>query len=478
MAVASDFQIETNALWADIQTISGSSVKNPNRILQGMLHTEKFDVPIFKMISLDIVRDYVNMISDQVFVEFQMPLGDYIAYLYTFRDNLEFTVKRTIVDVHGTRQEDTELEETRYKAIFDTSKNVPVRGNELNLMDQETLNKSNIITVNLQLLDRSIEPLRIKTISGTFNKATRKQLIHTLLGGESLKVLVDGKPAVDAMDIVDPDNQEPCKTTVIDDFTPISSIPTFIHEKQGGLYTGGVGTYFQTFKEKRTWFIYPLYDITQFDSTKKPKAIFYMMPSGRMTLADNTYREEADIIHILLSDKKNYMDGAGNPHMNNGVGFRMADAKSYLKKPVELTEEGPVANRTRLNFEVGMQNRKDGLNYAPEVGVSANPFIEYSKVLFRNLAKLECVWNNGNINKIYPGMPCKFMYINNGEIKEARGIILLVHDSMSRPVGGFDSKEYSSKMVLGIVVEPFEDEYIPTNELPGGTFDGGFESMA
>jgi hypothetical protein len=155
----------------------------------------------------------------------------------------------------------------------------------------------------------------------------------------------------------------------------------------------------------------------------------------------------------------------------------MADARSYMKKPVTPTLDGPVAVRTQLNHEVAMKERKDGLNYAPEVGVSANAYIEYSKVLFRNLAKLECIWNNGDIDLLYPGMPCKYMYLHNGEIKESLGVILFVHSMISPAQDGFTNSQYETQIKLVIMMEPLEQEYKATNELPGGSFDGGFEKL-
>lgn len=455
----SSYQIEKTSLWLDIRSVLSSGKKPIKFDYKGMLHTEKEDIAVLKLISIDTVRDYVNKISDHVHVEFQMPLGDYITRLYPYRNNLEFSIKKIeLEEVSNAKQADVQRNVERYKAIFLFDQNPNIAASDLNMYDSESLNKLDIITVKLDLVNRSIEPLRIKTVSGVFRNVSQKQLIHNLLAGESNKVLVDGKPSTDGIDIVEPDNTKVNQHAIVKSGTHITAIPTYLQQHMGGVYNADIGTYLQTYNNKRLWFVYPLYKLNRFTSNVG-KVIFYSLPRERFPGLDRTYSQEGSIIKILVTSERKYKDTADVDYMNHGSGFRMANANSFMKKPVELGPDGPVARRTNLNYEVAIEDRKDGLNYAPVTnnGISSNPFLEYSKVSARNAARIDLVWENSNQDLIYPNMPCKYVFLDKGKIVELSGVILFVHAYTALQGTGINNNVYRSLSQITIVTEKYKE---------------------
>ena len=465
-----EYQIETSPIWMDIKSIIHSGKKPVKFSFKGMLHTEKEDIPILKIISIDVVRDYVNNISDHIQIEFKMALGDYAARLYPYRTNIEFSIKKIqLEEVSGGKEKDTDILIERYKAIFLTDQNRNIAASELSMYDTESLNKTDILDVKLQLLNRALEPLRIKTVSGVYRQVTQKQVIHNLLAGESNKVLVDGKPSIDGIDIVEPDNKRQIAHTVIKDGIHIVSIPTYLQQSMNGVYNSGIGTYLQTFNAKKLWFVYPLYNTNRFDEPVD-KIIFYAIPEERLPGIDRTYNKDGSVIKVLANSTKKYKDSADTDYMNHGVGFRMPNADSFMKKPVEMSENGPTGMRARLNYEVASSERKDGLNYAPMSanGVSSNPYIDFSKVAARNVARLDLVWENANYDMICPGMPCKYIFLSNNKPIELKGIILFVHAFTSLQGNGITSNTYKTVCQVTIVTEKFvEDPEIPTIKAAG-----------
>lgn len=449
------YEIEETPLWADIRDIVNSGRKPVRFEYRGMLHTEKEDIAVLKVMAFDVLRDYANNIGDHLQIEFKMPLGEYVARLYPFRTNLEFTIKRIDLQEQTTsRQKNTIITTERYKAVFLPSDNPVVAGTELELNDTESLNKVDIVNVKLQLLNRSLEPLRVKTVSGVYRKTTHKKLIHSVLGGESNKVLVDGKSSIDGIDIVEPDNTEQHEHIVLPDGMHITSIPTFLQEKMKGVYNAGIGTYLQQYNNQKLWFVYPVFNTKRFD-TATEKAIIYAVPQGKMPGIDRSYRKDAGVLYIVATAAKKYQDSADTDFMNKGSGFRMADARSFMKKPVVLTEDGPVAERARLNHETVSESRKDGLNYAPvsSDGVSGNPYVEYSKVLSRAVARVDFVWENSDYELLYPGMPCKYVFMDKNKPVELKGIIVFVHALVSLQGQGISGNSYKNVCNVTILCE-------------------------
>lgn len=449
-------QIESFPIWEDIKDIFQSGPKDVKYELRGMIHTDKEDIPVFKIISLDIFRDYVNHIGDRILIEFKMPLGEYMARLYPYRRHLEFSLKRIILTEGAAgKKEDSEILVERYKAVFPTKENPNMGGAEVDIIDTESLNKIDVIDVKLDLLDRSIEVLRTKTTHGVFRAVTPRQVMHGVIGGEANKIQIDGKPAIDAMDIAEPNNTELSKQIVIKSGVHITNLPTYLQEHMGGVYNAGIGTYIQRYKKKKTCFIYPLFNIKRFDEDVVAKVEFYSLPSDRLQGIDRTFKVEGQIVKILANSARKYQDSADTDYMNNGVGFKMSDANAYMKKPVKITEEGPVGKRVNLNYEVGIEERQDGLNHAPmsDMPVSGNPYNEYSKVLARNVARIDLTWENADPDLIYPGMPCKYIFMMKDKKVELKGIISGIHILMSLQGKNFNSNTYKNVCALMLLVE-------------------------
>jgi len=453
--------LEKTPLWLDIKRILQGKTNRVRFEYKGTLHTPKEDFEITKILTIDIVRNYVKNIGDEIFLQIMMPLGDYVKRLYPHRQNLEITIKRTsLFEAGQEKNTNDDIDVERYKAIFIYDKNPQIKTSDFDNIDKTSLDLTQILTVEFQLLNRALEPLRIKTTGGIFSNKNPKEVMQVLLGGESLKVLIDGKPSIDGIDIVEPDNTEKLSHVVIPQGTHVAAIPTYMQERMGGVYNAGIGTYLQTYKNKRYWFVYPLYKYTRFKTDKGPKAIFYSTPPYRYPIVERTFRVEGDNIYILAMSTKKYIDKAEADMMNTGIGFRQADARAFMKKPVLLDEKGSVVGiKNRLVSEVGLKSRDDGLNYAPisNERISANPFKQYSQINAKNGANLRFSWYNANPNLLYPGMPCKFVYLENDRVKEINGIILFVHVSIDLEQKGVLGISYYTHSEVTIFAEPTFD---------------------
>lgn len=449
-----NYQLEKTALWLDVKPIIESKSKPVKFEYRGQLHTELDDLMVTKVVAIDTVRDYAKNIGDYVHIEFVMSLGDYVSKLYPHRANLEFSIKTiTLTEVSNQKDPHTADRIERYKAVFLPQENMVANATDIEHYDPESLNKADIVTVKLQLLDRSLEPLRIKTASGIFRQISQKTLLHSILTGESNKILVDGKPCIDGADVVEPDNQQLAKHVVISDDKLLTDIPTYIQEHMGGVYTSGIGNYLQTYKGKKLWFVYPLFNIKRFDMLVD-KLIIYAIPEDRYPELDRTYQQEGSVIKILANTTKRYTDSADSELMNKGSGFRMADANAFMKKPVSLKDGKLTSQRARLNRELITKERPDGLNFAPPTGkISSNPFIEYSRLIARDLGRVDLTWDHANPDLLYPGMPCKYVYLVKGQMMELKGNLMFCHTYASAEGSGIHGRLYRTRCQLSLSVE-------------------------
>lgn len=470
MAQIKNPDIESTSLWSDVEEVIYSKSRQPVYDYKVTIHTAKEDIEVWDLYSIETIRDYSTKISDSPKVLFKMGLGDYVNRLFPYRENLEVTVRKIPLKADGaTRDSKVAPIVTRFKGIFNTKANPQVGGSDLEFQDSHSLNTHDVVDVMLELIDRSVEFLRIKTTGGSFANKTYDEVIRGLLGGESSRVIVDGKPCLDGLSLVPPDNKEKQPQVIIPHGLRLTSLPTYLHEKLSGVYNRGIGTYFQLWDSRRTWFVYPLYDTERFDKGDK-RAVFYSVPQEKLPGMDRTYVLNGDALKIIATAQKMYRDSAETKQMNKGSGFRVADARSFMKKPIKMTADGPVGDRGRLNHEAVHKDRDDGLNFAPylNTGATSNPFALRSQIVSNVMAQIDLVWENSDISLIYPGMPCKYVYMSQGKPISLKGTILFVHEHTYKNDRAHKDAIFRSNARISIVCEPqtIKPE-LPTSESVG-----------
>lgn len=455
--IESKGDIESTALWKDIMDTIASGPKQTKMDIRAELHTTEADFVVMKVLEIEQECDYAGNFGPTMFIRFQLGLGDYTYKLYPYRQNLELSIKYIPYDEQAYEEYEKPPEAIRYKAIFDPRVNPQVTASRMAYQSYDSMNQSKLIEVRLELQMREFEPLRTKVFKDmTLVNVGIDKLVKTLLKGESDNVQVDGKNACDGVDMVEADNQELIKNVIIPTGMKIALLPSYIQDKVNGVYNAGCGTFFQRYKNKNLWFVYPMFNPARFD-TDVDKVVFYAVPEGRFPAVNRTYKVDGKILYIAITGDKSYIDGAHLVDLNKGVGIRVADANAMMLKPVEITPDGPVGNRARLNTEIASRQRPDGNMYAQTYSASSNPFELYSELAESNLAKVTAVWENSLPELIYPGMPCKYVFMNQDEYVERKGIILYKYTQTALDGAPSTSFSYHTSTTLSLMLEPFED---------------------
>lgn len=380
--------------------------------------------------SISIIRDYVENVSDYIEIQLTISLGTYLYDVYKYLDNIEVTL---ITHKQRFKEKKPFIVKERYKAVYLLEKNdkIPTTVNQ----SKEDLNQNMPVVITLQLLDRSVETLRIKTTQGNFDSKLNpknkdmspKAFLKSIISEEANKILIENKPALDNISIEEPDQKEQLKAITLPSHTRIVELPEILQEKNIGVYNAGIGNYIQTFGTdhytfKKTFFIYSLFDAKKYDKAEF-KIIFYNPASSSMSLTDITYKNEDKVLKILPYTMSKIHDNKGTNTASTGAGFRMANANSYMKKPVEMKEDGPSFKRNQLNTEVVYKDRADNLNFAPNRSVSSNQFSLTSEILKK--AGSYITIDVGNLDHDFIGpYACKIMYEDTeNKVKELFGVI-------------------------------------------------------
>ena len=397
------------------------------------LHTEKKDLDytdgIF-LVQLDIIRDFVNNISDYIEAIISIPFGTFMFDVYNYLDNIEITLIYNRQLYNGDKP--IEIIE-RYKAVFLLDKN-PKLPNMTNY-NKVDLNNQMPLSITFQLIDRSVETLRIKTLTGSFDKAVNSNksnsidvFLKSVISEQANKILIENKPCLDNIFIEKVDNTQELKSITIPSNTRVVELPSYIQNKNIGIYNGDIGIYISKFnldtkESKKTLFIYSLYNNKKYNDSEY-KMIFYSPLTSDFSLGDITYKYEDKILKIVANSISSLEDKRESYLMSSGSGFRISNSESYMKKPVEIKDGKAKFKRSELNTEIVFKERKDGLNFARNLGITGNMFKITSNIFKENGIYVTFNVNNVDPWFLLPCYKCKIVYVDkNNKVDEIYGVL-------------------------------------------------------
>lgn len=449
------FDIENSPLWLDVKKVMYGDTEIPCNIYQVKVHTEKEDISVIKMITMGITKDYTAANTDFTYVKFIMPMGDYVLKLYPFRDNLEVSIRTIDVKSEGApKQVDAgeEVDIRRYKAIFSTDN--PGVSEEIVKSDLHTMNNSDVLEITLQLVELQAAPLMISRITGNHNDKAPATMIREVLTAGTANIEVEGKPCIESIDIYKPNNTEKVRNVIVPDGTHLTEFPRILQEQTCGVYTSGLGSYFQNYDGAMRWFIYPLFEPKRFDEGEGRRLILYDIPKNRYEGIRRTYLVDGDVISVLITSGRQYKDNPKNTDLNEGGGFKMLDARVVMAKAAVIGSDGSVkGSRTQTTHEVMYEDRKDGLNYTKMLPTSSNPFAVYSAINMRRKAEQIVQWQFADHTLIYPGMPVKYVFDDGEDIVEVYGSLGGADVSVDTATKDYKETPYSVTVNLRLYVE-------------------------
>lgn len=409
------------------------------------LHTVDKDLDVsdgIVPVAFRIVRDYIGSCGDYIEVDLTCPFGTYLYDVYPYLNNIELSVY-TERQYHPNGLPTVVTE--RYKAVYLIEKNQKLptiaQGNK------SDLNQRLPIALTLQLIDRSVETLRIKTLHGNFDRAINRSnkdmspggFLRSIISEHANKVLIENRPAIDRLEIEPPDNTEPLKSVTIGSNTRLVEVPEQVQTKNGGVYNGGIGNYIQRYSadglsSSKVFSVYSLYNTTKYPSAVH-KTLFYVPSTTPESILDRTYRHSDGVLKLLAHTATRIDDTKEAPLMSTGSGYRVSSAASYMKKPVELTPSGPKFKKTGLNTEIVGLERDDGLNFAPNKGITYNLHQLSSEVLAKQGKYISLMVSNLDPDFIIPGGKCKISYEDkHGQVAELYGVIHRVYIGIGQQV--------------------------------------------
>lgn len=443
--------IMNSILGLDIKNIlEKASPKYEAWLLQ--FHTPTEDVDIFKLISIDVVKDYENNFGDELIVNIIIPGGDWMFKLYPHLDHLQATLYKFSTTKNSTERliPSKAIKATRYVASVIKPPAMAVEQNAKNEATEKNLNITQLLSVDVQLIPATIDQLRMMTVGGVFRNTSCDELIKSMLTVHSKKVEVSSEMLPSGVNMIPVDNLQKREHFVIPQGTRVVDVPGYIHKKCGGVYSTGFSYYFQD----NYWYVYPTYNTERFNSTEKIMTIINV-PSKRLPGNEKSFITEGNHTIILATGETKFTDVSEPQLLNMGNGLRFSDANKYMESFVDISDNKAVVSRGKNNSEFITLQRPNGFNNAAISSdrISSNAKLELSKLAARDGVMISLSWENSDTGLIYPGMPVKFRFLKDDVLKEVEGVILKAHDYIQMVGDGLLNNRYISTTNFAIFVK-------------------------
>ncbi len=444
-------EIEKTPLWKDAQNIIINGEDNTKVGWTAIIHLnneedEKY-TPLH-VTAVNIRRDYNLAYADELTCTVLMPMGKYARRVYPNRKNLEITLtKNPIKDFTRIKDEDREPDSEKYSAtlIDDGRALIEAQGQESN--DEFALDLMGVVDIHFQLYTKSVEQIRMMTVGGSFRQTTIKEVILGVLTNESKKAKVDKKQALVGVDLIPISNKEKKEHVVITHGIKLFDLPNYLQNKYG-VYSTGLGSYIQN----RIWYVFPMYDTTQFEKREKNMTLL-ILPTSKCPELHKSFKKKGDALTVLISGDTGFRDDSGTQYLNDGNGVRLGDANKYLGKYNTTKDNKTKVERIKNNSEFITDERDSELNIMNVTGarITANPFVVYSNLIGRKGGIYKCTWENSDPSLIFPGMLVKIVYFDKEEVKELYGVMLGTNSS-SYKIGDMNSLRHTTNTLMYIFV--------------------------
>jgi hypothetical protein len=444
-------EIENTPLYREAREIIESGQTGTNFSWTARIHygdQSKYYDPLL-VESVNIRRDYTNNFTDEMTCTLLLPLGKYARQIYPNRNKLEITLyKLARKEVSSDISEDEGVQAERYSATLIDVGPSATEGQGMEANDEDALDLVKLVDVHFQLFNKSVEQIRLITVGGIFRRTKVDQLILSMLTNETANVTIDAARAIEGIDLVPVSNQETKEQIIITQGTKLVDVVGYL-QKRIGVYAADIGSYLQS----KHWYVYPLYDTTQFEARPATLTIL-VLPQRKFTGIERTYRKNGDSLVILLTSETGFKDDSGVQYLNEGNGARFADANKLLEQSVSTTGNRTTMARGTNNSEFSTDTNGNGLNHIPIPiqRITANPFTVYSELNARNGGTFKGVWQNSDSSLLTPGMATRIVYADEGEVKEIYGV-LLGCDHISHKTGDFTSQRFINQSVLSFFVK-------------------------
>jgi len=444
-------EIKESSLYQDVLEVVQSGVKPVHYSWQATIHAGETDVAVLKVSSRDTLMEFDTKYAEEMMLTVELGLGTYAFQVYPNQDKLDITLTRYPIGETGDAVDDSQVVQSeRYTAILVDKGDIKFERNGPNTPSEEALNLTKLVTLEFQMINKTLEQLRLKTVGLNLRNVLIEDAVKAVMTSFSQDIKVDEDQRPKGVSMVKASNGNKIPHVVIPHTgIRLPQVPAYLQEHYG-IYSAGLGYFYHG----GYWHLYPRFNVERYRDTQNTTTIINV-PRNRFMGTERTYKKDGSHLTILATSEVMLEDRSTSLQLNAGNGVRFADAKRYMEDFVTVEDNKMVASRARNNSEFMSVERENGMNNVrfSSKPITSNAYVEYSKLAERNGAYFSMRWEHSDQSLIVPGMVVKILYLDGEEIKTLFGSLVKVHHYDQMAGAGYTNTRYYSHSVLVFFVE-------------------------
>lgn len=450
-------ELETSAIMETVRRITAAP-GSPYFGFEVIIKAGGKDIVPFQMLRLDTGRNYRDSYMDATTLVLAIGLGTLVNEISPFQDDLKIIINQTQCDEYGRQYTDLPVLSRTFRAYLgdEVPRSLESGGNSV-MQDTETANRASIKNVRFVLEEVAIEQLRKFPVGVIPRGHTPFDVMKTLLIKASQALKLGKDEVIGKFEFTEPNNVTPRDHIVIKDGEYILNVPDLLQNKQGGIYSTGLGFYIQD----RGIYTWPMYDTTR-QATAKRVLEIVLAPNRYSKILDRTWMDDGRKITVYSAGVSKVIDDSLGKLNIEGNGVRFAAANKLLDGFVSVANNKATVSRTKNNSEYTTAVVGNGQNFAPVAknGVSGNIYLETSKLAKRNGAILITPWRRSHPEKLTPGMAVEVLYDYAGVIRTIEGTLLETVNSYTLDGEGTVADRYFATTAISVFIDRSDPDYI------------------
>lgn len=443
------------SLQNEINSVLNQGPKPVNFIWTAEFKTPQGSLIPIKVLTIDIMRDYISNMGDYLSLEVAFGLGTYQQQIVPYANALTCVLTRTPI-YEGTTEVDVsnQIESQLFRCVPKKISSSAVEGSTIYSGDREAGDLTGIGIYHFQLLDLALEQTRMQSTGTVMHNTTADEAIRYMVTKIAKGLNLDANHQIQGVDMVKADNSQVYKHIVIPHGTLGTDVPFYIAHNYGAPYANGFGAYLQ----KSIWYLYSLFNLKLYDKAKRTLTVVNV-PKNMMPTQDRTFRRTFNQLIVLATGDVQHQDPSDYLQQNQGNGIRFASAAKMIESFVTVKDNKATAQRVINATEMLGQSRPNKLNNiaTSPIRMTANSFREVSKVSARLGSYITCVWGNSDPGSVFPGMPVRYLYEVDGNVFSLKGQVVRSHSQVQALQPGLFPSGHRTNTALTLFVDHILD---------------------
>jgi hypothetical protein len=384
----------------------------------------------FKLLSVEISRRYCPLPSsprarytDKIQVTAQFGEGTMQHKVYPNKERLIAVLTKKSVGEGGTTNNASETTTERYRAFLLDGKSSILESNVTFSDDEETMDRGGYKVVYFELLNLSVEQLRLMSAPGpSFRDMKLQDILLGVLTLSAGQIELPDEDRLEGVTVEKTNHVDVRDYVFVEQGLPLMDFPGHLQQSIG-VYSSGLGHYIQG----KRWYVYPEYNLKRYEIAKKRMTVLNV-PRTELPMVERTYLDQGGNLLILATGQVDHIDDTDLQQVNFGNSVRLLKGDAAFNGFWEIKDDKVVVDKSKNIHEVAIGQRETGINttFMSGAKTTSNILNEESKVARRMGSFIRFTWENADADLITPAMPVRYIFMVGQELVTLYGTCVSV----------------------------------------------------